>query len=91
MKNEIYWDYNPPLQVAPIHDDPEDETSEVVGTRILNYMPRKERCVWLDLEEANSDEQTREEFFNQAAEILERLADQMREAARDPTILVYYP
>jgi len=52
MKNRLYWAYNLPLQVWPQHEDPEDENSPVVGSRILNYMPRRERCCDLDLVEA---------------------------------------
>lgn len=89
MKNSLYWAYNLPLQVWPKHQDPDDETSPVVGARVLNYMPRKERCEDCDLDDLLG-EQTREEFFMTAALHLENLARLMREAAADPSKLIYY-
>lgn len=89
MKNDLYWAYNLPLQVWPKHEDKYDETTPIIETRILNYMPRKERCVMLDLEECIGD-QTREEFFETAARHLENLAKLMREAAQDQEVVVYY-
>ncbi len=87
--NETCWAYNMPLQVRPRHRDEYDERTEMEGARILNYMPRKERCEWIDLEEC-IDGQTREEFFEAAAQHLENLAGLMREAARDRAKIVYY-
>lgn len=89
-KNQLYWAYNLPLQVWPKHQDSEDENSPIVGARVLNYMPRKERCEDCDLSDLLG-EQTREEFFESAAQVLENLARLMREAAKDPALLVYYP
>lgn len=89
MKNELYWAYNLPLQVWPQYEQEYDETTPAVGAWILNYMPRKEYCAILDLEEALGD-QTREEFFETAALHLENLARLMRKAAKDPTATVYY-
>ncbi len=88
-KNQLYWAYNLPLQVWPKHADPNDEKSPIVGARVLNYMPRKERCDDCDLADLLG-EQTREEFFESAALHLENLARLMREAAKDPALLVYY-
>lgn len=90
IKNELYWASNLPLQVWPKYQNPEDETSPIVGARVLNYMPRKERCIDCDLDELLG-EQTREEFFESAAHVLENLARLMREAAKDPAMAVYYP
>lgn len=87
--NQLYWSFNLPLQVWPEHADPEDENSPVIGTRIVNYMPRKERCCDLDLEDVQG-EQTREEFFETAALHLENLARLMRVAGKDPSAHVYY-
>lgn len=89
-KNKLYWAYNLPLQVWPKHQDPCDEKSPIVGARVLNYMPRKERCEDCDLGDLLG-EQTREEFFESAAQVLENLARLMREAGKDPALLVYYP
>lgn len=89
IKNRLYWAYNMPLQVWPKHQDPDDENSPIVGARVLNYMPRKERCEDSDLSDLLG-EQTREEFFESAALHLENLARLMREAAKDPALLVYY-
>lgn len=84
-----YFTYNLPLQVWP-HREGDDENSPVVGTRILNYMPRKEACINLDLEDVLAEGQTREEFFEEAAQLLEHLAGLMRAAGKDPTLTVYY-
>jgi hypothetical protein len=78
--NSLYWAYNLPLQVWPNHEDPDDEDSKIIGSRILNYMPRKERCCDLDLDEARGSE-SREEFLLNAAVHLENLAKQFRDAA----------
>lgn len=75
-----YFTYNLPLQVWP---------SESGGDRILNYMPRKETCRSLDLDECRG-EQSRADFLNEAAMHLENLARLMRAAAADPTLNVYY-
>lgn len=88
-KNRLYWSFNLPLQVWPEHED-DDENKPIVGCRILNYMPRKERCVLLNLEEVLGEEQTREEFFEDAARHLENLARLFREAKNNPAATVYY-
>lgn len=88
-KNSLYWAFNLPLQVWPKHQNQDDENSPVVGARVLNYMPRKERCTDCDLDELLG-EQTREEFFESAAQHLENLARLMREAGKDPAKHVYY-
>ena len=91
MKNKLYWAYNLPLQVWPKHEEGEDEdASSIIGWRILNYMPRKERVQECDLDEIIED-QTREEFFESAALHLENLARLMREAGKNPALIVYYP
>lgn len=82
VKNKLYWAYNLPLQVST-----EDDGEEVI---ILNYMPRKEACEQVTLSEVIG-EQTREEFFETAALVLENLAGLMRKAGKDPSMLVYYP
>lgn len=79
--NELYWSYNLPLQIWP--------SEEGCPERILNYMPRKERCEVIELSELLG-EQTREEFLNTAATYLENLGRLMRAAAADPTLMVYY-
>jgi len=89
-KNELYWAYNLPLQVWPEFEIEDDETSPVVQTRIVNYMPRKEQCCSLVLDEDVLGGQTREEFFETAAVHLENLARLMREAAENPAVTVYY-
>lgn len=89
MKNKLYWAYNLPLQVWPRHENSEDESSPVVDARLVNYMPRKECCGELLLSEAIGD-QSREEFFEDAARHLENLARLMRIAAKDPKATIYY-
>jgi hypothetical protein len=91
-KNSIYWSYNLPLQVWPVYEDPETvdfDSCPVVGTRILNYMPRKRRCEEIELSDVIGD-QTREEFFETAAIHLENLARLMRTVKDDPRAHVYY-
>ena len=83
MKNKQYWAFNLPLQVWPATAEDPEET-------ILNYMPRRESCHTENLADMLG-EQTREEFLEQAARILENLARLMRQAAKDPQLLVYYP
>lgn len=93
MKNELYWEYNLPLQIWPTRDDDKETSPEFPATqwRVLNYMPRRERCETIDLDDETLGEQTREEFLETAAETLELLAKQMRAAAADPNLHVYYP
>lgn len=90
-KNKRYWNYNLPLQLWPDHEDPDDDNSKVVGYSILNYMPRKERCITLKLDEDTLEEQTYEEFCTKAAEVLENLAELFRRAATNPGTIIYYP
>ncbi len=90
MKNNLYWAFNVPLQIWPKHADGLDETSEVVGYTVLNYMPRKERLCSVEMHEVLGD-QTREEFLESAALHLENLAKLMREAISDPRKHIYYP
>ena len=91
MKNSTYWSYNLPLQLWAEHgEDDEAEEGLVVGYRVLNYMPRRERCETLQLEELLG-EQTREEFLEQTALTLENLARLFRKAKDDPALNIYYP
>ena len=90
MKNNTYWIYNLPLQVWPRYKDPDNEKSEIVGWRILNYMPRRQSCTLVDLEE-ELQEQTEEEFFNTAASVLENLAGLFRKLAKKEKDFIYYP
>jgi hypothetical protein len=82
MKNRLYWEYNLPLQVLP-----DEDSNEVL---IGNYMPRKGHFNWIDLDEARKD-QTREEFLETAALMLESIAKQMRMAAKNDKHSVVYP
>jgi hypothetical protein len=90
-KNELYWGYNLPLQVWPEHEDPDDEDSPVVGWEVLNYMPRKERCIRLPLDEELMVGQTRKEYMLTAAMVCEQLAEKFRKAAEDESLTIYYP
>lgn len=89
MKNSLFWSFNLPLQVDPIHSDPEDENSPVTGSSIVIFMPRKSYCARCDLSECLGD-QTREEFFESAAVHLENLARLMRLAGKNEKLMVYY-
>lgn len=78
-KNNLYWEYNLPLQYWP-GENGEDAT-------IVNYSPRRAQAQTAELD---LGEQTHEEFFNTAADKLENLAKLMRRAAKEPTFHVYY-
>lgn len=90
MSSKTYWNYNLPLQVWPQFENPNDPTSPVVGTKILNYMPRKEALIELDLKDVLYG-QSREEFFETAALHFENMARIFREAIKDPKTTIYYP
>lgn len=90
MKNETYWDYNLPLQYWPRFENEEEESGNVIGSRILNYMPRKERCCEMSSDDDYLGEQTHEEFFECAAKHCENLARLFRNVAKDPSAHVYY-
>ncbi|AYW60736.1 TPA: hypothetical protein P6M77_001511 [Pseudomonas aeruginosa] len=89
MKNSIYWAFNLPLQVWPIHKDEDDESSAITDFRILNYMPRKERICEVYLSEVIG-EQSREEFLETAALHFENLARLFRSSKSDPGKHIYY-
>lgn len=90
MKNDLYWSYNLPMQMFPIHENEEDETTPVVDYDILNYMPRKSACTHLKLSEV-LDEQTHEEFCEAAAAHLEHLAKLFRQMGKKEVEHIYYP
>jgi hypothetical protein len=77
----LYFAFNLPLQVWPTEDG--------TDARILNYMPRRERCEEMLLSEAIGDV-TRAEFFEHAAKCYENMARLMRAAGADPAVHVYY-
>tara|TARA_R110000822_G_scaffold112771_6_gene243759 strand:+ start:468 stop:749 length:282 start_codon:yes stop_codon:yes gene_type:complete len=78
-----FFAYNLPIQAA---------TNRAGETRILLYLPRKERLNgWADLSDILPEGATREQFFNRAADIYENLAKLMRHAATEPKALIYYP
>lgn len=87
-KNTAYWTFNLPLQLWP--ENGEDEEGPVTGYRILNYMPRRERCETLRLEDCLGD-QTKEEYLEQAALVFENLAKLFRQAKKNPEYHIYYP
>lgn len=80
-KNGLYHAFNLPLQVWPSEDGSSCE--------VLNYMPRKHGVRMAELSDLMG-EQSREDFFNKAADGLENLAKLMRRAAVDPVFTVYY-
>ena len=78
-----FFRYNLPIQVMPDDDG---------GTKILLYLPRKQRLNgWAYLADMLPEGVTREQFFNRAAEIYDNLAALMRHAATEPRALIYYP
>lgn len=91
MKNSMYWAFNLPLQIWPIHKDEDDESSPIIDYRVLNYMPRKECIRETFLSELISDiDQDREEFLETAALHLENLARLFRSTKLDPGKHIYY-
>lgn len=86
--DELYWAYNLPLQLWPHHANPEDEESPIVGWRILNYMPRKERCT--SLEELVTKDEIKPLCKN-TAKILRNLANRFEMLARGEIDYIYYP
>lgn len=80
-QDNCYWVYNLPLQVW--FDEESDDA------RIVNYMPRKERCCEIQLSEVIGN-QSKEEFFSQAAFYFDNLARLMREAAAGSKVDIYY-
>lgn len=78
---EMFWTFNLPLQAWTKEDD-ED------GILVLNYMPRRQRCEFLDEKIPDS---MRKEFFTRAAVELRALADKMESFANGDIDHVYYP
>lgn len=76
-----FFAYNLPLQVR---------VSGEGSLSILNYMPRREALCWLDLDEC-LDGQSRAEFFEETARVLENLARLMRAVDGDADPFVYFP
>jgi len=77
--NELYWAYNCPLQMWPDDDG---------SWRVVNYMPRKERCDSID------ELVTREEmpqFCRNAAARLRNLAVLFDAMAEGKIDYIYYP
>jgi hypothetical protein len=82
---DAFFRYNLPLQVMPGDDNGG-------ATKILLYLPRKERTNgWADLADMLPEGATREQFFNRAAEIFDNLAKLMRHAGGEPRALIHYP
>lgn len=75
----LYWSYNLPLQMWKGSDG---------TTRVLNYMPRKGRCQYMDESVSAED---RPAFCRNAARILRNLADLMEAYGRGEIDRVYYP
>ncbi len=77
--DSCFWSYNLPLQMWGRLD----------GTsRVLVYMPRKEKCVWLS---HTVGVEERADFCEKAAQRFENLARQFRELACEEVDHVYYP
>jgi hypothetical protein len=90
MSQPFYFIYNLPLQAWARHEDDEDESSPVTDWRILNYMPRKERCQNLNLSEV-LDDLSKEQFCETAALVFENLARLWRALGKGEIDHVYYP
>jgi len=87
--NFIYWSYNCPLQMWPVYVNPEDEKSEIIGWRILNYMPRKERCSSLEEHIIKPDEL--KPYCDSAAKVLRNLVNLFEKLGNREIDLIYYP
>lgn len=77
--NGLFWAYNLPLQMWGNDED---------GWRVLNYMPRKERCQYL---ESSVTKEELPQFCKNTAMILRNLADLFETLGRGEIKLVYYP
>lgn len=90
---EVYWAYNLPLQIYPIHEDPDDETTPIVDHEILNYMARRSRCteILLTGDAMSGEPVDLGAYCERAARVLENLADQFRKYGRGEINIVYYP
>lgn len=96
---KLYFAYNVPLQIWINYKEDDDPGSgiDLSESNILNYMPRKERCEFLNLDEvfSTSEDITAEdikEFAKVSALILRNLAARMERL--DPlgkNHIVYYP
>ena len=82
-----YWSYNCPLQMWPEHKDPENEYSEIIGWRVLNYMPRKEAC--RDLEETISPDELKT-YCDNAAKVLRNLSNRFEMLGKRKIDTIYY-
>ena len=97
---KLYFAYNLPLQIwISFNEDRKPQSGiNVHESTILNYMPRKDSCEILHLDEVfNSDEeitaQDIKDFMKVSATILEHLAEQFKrlDPAKDPESYAYYP
>jgi len=77
--NELYWSYNCPLQMWG---------DAKGGWRVVNYEPRKERCVSLDVR-VTAEEMP--QFCRNAAIRLRNLADLFDAMADGKIDVIYYP
>lgn len=82
MDSKAFFTFNLPLQLWP-GKDWEDTT-------ILNYMPRRQTCVMLNVADVIG-QCGRDDFLEQTALRLENLARLFRAAKDDPQMTVYYP
>lgn len=77
--NELYWSYNCPLQMWGDAD---------TGWSVVNYMPRKERCITLE-ERVTKEEMP--QFCRNAAIRLRNLAALFEAMAEGKIDIIYYP
>lgn len=75
----IFWAYNLPLQMWGNAKN---------GWRVLNYMPRKERCQYL---ESSVTKEELPQFCQNTALILRNLAELFEALGRGEIKTVYYP
>lgn len=80
----LFWAYNLPLQMWGTADDGKADDS----WRVLNYMPRKERCQYL---ESSVTKEELPQFCQNTALILRNLADLFEALGRGEINHIYYP
>ena len=77
--NNIYWDFNLPLQMWPLPNG---------NWRVVNYMPRHQRCEEMEQEVTEAE---LPQFCKNAATVLRNLANLFDTLAEKKINVIYYP
>lgn len=87
IHDDIYWAYNVPLQMWSKHKNPDDKKSKIEGWRVLNYMPRRQKCKFMD-KTITPEEMPK--YCKNAAKLLRNLADRFDKMAKNEIDNIYY-